>query len=192
MHTDNNVPDAVQSTAFFATRVGTAYSAYISGTIESPSNYIDLFNLIRNLGPDDSLTLHINSHGGDVSTAIQMIRCMGESAGTITCSVEGNCMSAATMIFLSADKFEITALSSFLIHNYSGGTFGKGNEMHSQIDFERQWSKNLFNEVYAGFLTKSEIKEVLDGKDIWLSHEDVAERVTARETKRLKHPEDAK
>ena len=41
-------------------------------------------------------------------------------------------------------------------------------------------------DVYKDFLSKKEIASLLDGKDIWLHYEDVAKRVTARETKRLK------
>jgi hypothetical protein len=38
-------------------------------------------------------------------------------------------MSAATMIFLCADTYEVSEHSMFMFHNYSSATFGKGGEM---------------------------------------------------------------
>jgi len=38
--------------------------------------------------------------GGNLDTAIQFIRVLGETQAEVITSVEGSCMSAATMIFL--------------------------------------------------------------------------------------------
>lgn len=39
--------------------------------------------------------------------------------------------------------------------------------------------KNLnayFKEIHAGFFTEDELEDIIDGKDIWLSKDDVLER----------------
>lgn len=165
---------------------GTAYEMYLSGPVEAPEKYTEWFNLMRNASPEDSIKLRINSRGGYTATAVQFARVMSECQAEVTTSIEGDCMSAATMIFLAGDRYEITPYSSYMVHNYSGGSEGKGGEMYDQIVFEREWSSRFLKSVYKDFLTKKEIKSLLDGKDIWLHYEDVAERVRARETKRLK------
>jgi ATP-dependent protease ClpP protease subunit len=166
------------SKSFYKRPIATAYEFYLSGPVTEANDYTEWFDIMRNATPDDDLNIRINSRGGDVATAIQFIRVMAECLGQITCSIEGDCMSAATMIFLAGDRFEITPHSLFMVHNYSGGTIGKGGEMFDQIVFERDWSAKLLKQVYTGFLTKKEIKSLLDGKDIWLDYEEVAKRVS--------------
>ena len=86
-------------------------------------------------------------------------------------------MSAATMIFLAADMYEISDHCFFMFHNYSGGTFGKGGEMYDHIVSERKWSDKLVNKVYNEFLTPEEIKSILDNKDIWMDGDEVKIRL---------------
>jgi ATP-dependent protease ClpP protease subunit len=156
------------------------YEFYICGEIESPECYIDMFDCIRHARHDDTVKIYLNSFGGDLFTAIQFLRVLSESNAEVIVSIEGACMSAATLLFLAADSVEITPHSSIMIHNYSSGTFGKGGEMHWQIQHERKWSEHLFEEVYEDFLSLAEIKSVLDGKDIWLDSDEVLARLTKR------------
>ena len=160
------------------------YEFYISGEIESPDCYIDMFDTIRHARKDDTVKIYLNSPGGDLFTAIQFMRVFADSEAYIICSVEGACMSAATMIFLAADSVEITPHSSFMVHDYSSGTFGKGGEMYHQIQHERRWSEKLLNEVYEGFLTPAEIKQVVEGKDLWMDIDEVVLRMEDRQEKR--------
>lgn len=156
---------------------------YISGTIKSPDNYIEWFDIIRHARPNDTVKIYLNSYGGDMFTGIQFMRVLAETDATVVCSVEGACMSAATMIFLCADQFEVTPHSMFMFHNYSGGTFGKGGEMYGQIQHERKWSETLLNEIYEDFLTKEEIKSLLDNKDMWMDVDEVILRMEERSEK---------
>jgi ATP-dependent protease ClpP protease subunit len=86
-------------------------------------------------------------------------------------------MSAATMIFLHGDEFEVTPHSLFMFHNYSAGVFGKGGEMFDQLQFERAWSEKFLSEVYHDFLTPEEIQSMLNNKDIWMTSEQVMARI---------------
>lgn len=156
------------------------YEFYLSGEITSPENYIEWFNIIRHAQEDDTIKIYINSGGGDLFTGIQFLRVLSETRALVVVSVEGLCASAATLVFLSADMFEISDHSSFLFHNYSSGVFGKGGEQYAQVTHERKWSDLLLNSVYEDFLSKEEIKSLLDNRDIWLSSEEVAERMNKR------------
>jgi len=156
------------------------YEFYISGQIEEPNTYIEWFDTIRHAKENDTVKLYINSYGGDMFTGIQFMRVLAETEALVICSVEGACMSAATMIFLCADQFEVTPHSMFMFHNYSGGAFGKGGEMYGQIQHERRWSETLLNEIYEGFLTAEEIKSLLDNKDIWMDVDEVIQRMEKR------------
>lgn len=177
--------------AFINIPVARQHSFYLSGPILGPEHYIKWFHLMRHAGEDDVIMLHINSPGGDASTAIQFMRVMAECQATVVASVEGNCMSAATMIFLFADMFQVSEHSMFMFHNYSGFSYGKGGEMFDSITHERKWSKAMLEGTYRDFLTKEEIDAMLDGKDIWMDAEEATERLLKRDEMRKKEMEEA-
>jgi ATP-dependent protease ClpP protease subunit len=154
---------------------------YLSGDIESSENYIQWFDTIRHAGENDVIKIYVNSHGGDVFTAIQFMRALRETSANIVISVEGLCASAATMIMLCGETFEISEHSMFMFHNYSSGVFGKGGEMFDQLKHERAWSENLLRDIYKHFLTDEEITSMLENKDIWMDGTDVIKRLKSRQ-----------
>ena len=160
--------------------LGHLYTFYLCGEITTPDDYVDWFETIRNASETDIIKIHINSPGGNLFTSVQLMRVMAESQANIIASVEGACMSAATMIFLAADGFEISENSMFMFHNYSGGTIGKGGEMYDNIMYERKWSDKFMRSVYDGFLTDVEIKSMLENKDIWMDPDEVFKRLNKR------------
>jgi ATP-dependent Clp protease, protease subunit len=161
--------------------IGLLHTFYISGVIEDAKTYTDWFEVIRNANDTDLIKIHINSPGGDLFTAIQFMRVLNESNAMIIASVEGACMSAATMIFLCANQFEISEHSMFMFHNYSGMAIGKGGEMYDNITHERKWSEKIMRKVYENFLTEEEIKAILDNKDIWMEGEEVLKRLKLKQ-----------
>ena len=154
---------------------------YLNGEIDSAENYIQWFDTIRHASEADIIKVYINSPGGDVFTAIQFMRTLQETSANVVMSIEGLCASAATMIMLCGESFEISDHSMFMFHNYSGGTFGKGGEMLDQLQHERKWSEKLLRDVYKDFLTDSEIVSVLDNRDIWMDGEEVVKRLKTRQ-----------
>ena len=161
----------------FSKVIGNLYEFYLSGEIEEANEYTEWFDTIRNARTTDTVKIYINSCGGDLYTALQFLRVLSETDAHVITSVEGACMSAATMIFLHGDEFEVTPHSLFMFHNYSAGVFGKGGEMFDQLQFERAWSENFLREVYHDFLTPEEIKSMLDNKDIWMTSQQVMARI---------------
>jgi ATP-dependent protease ClpP protease subunit len=160
--------------------IGNLITIYISGSIETPEKYIGCIDAIRNANETDIVRIHINSPGGDLFTTIQFIRAITETKATVVTSAEGACMSAATMLFLSANQFEISEHCLFMFHNYSGGTFGKGGEMYDQLRHERKWSETIIRKIYSGFLTEAEIRSILENKDIWMEGEEVMKRIESK------------
>lgn len=163
---------------------------YLSGNIESSEEYIEWFDIIRNAGQNDVIKIYINSYGGDLFTAIQFLRVLGETQGNIVVSVEGACMSAATIILMCGHQFEVSEHSMFMFHNYSSGVMGKGGEMFDQLQHERIWSEKLHRDIYADFLTEKEITSILENKDIWMDGEEVIKRLK-KKVKKLEKEEKA-
>ena len=161
----------------FSKPVAQVHEFYLSGPIEDAEDYIEWFDTIRNASSTDNVRIYINSPGGDLYTTLQFLRVMAETEAHITTSVEGACMSAATMIFLHGHTQEVTPHSLFMFHDYSSGTFGKGGEQYDQIQFEREWSRKFMTEVYKDFLTDAEIESMMHNKDIWMGSDEVVSRL---------------
>jgi len=156
------------------------HSFYLSGEILEPNEYTDWFHIIRTAGENDLIYIHINSPGGSIATAIQFMTVMEESPANIIASVEGECMSAATVIFLSAKAFQVNEHSLFMVHDYRSGKIGKGGELIDSITHERKWTEKLLKSIYKDFLTVEEFKNMFDGKDIWLTAEEVMTRLKVK------------
>lgn len=170
------------SNKLFASKpMTTFHEFYLTGRIEEADQYIAVFDMIRHATSEDVVKIYVNSPGGDLFTALQFGRAMGDSDATIIVSVEGQCCSAATIIALAADMVELSNHCVWMCHNYSSGMIGKGHELHSQAEFERDWSIKLMKDIYDGFLSESEIQRMLNGADLWMGADDVMERLNKRQ-----------
>ncbi len=161
----------------FQSPYGNILSFYLSGTIEDPKAYSEWIHRIRSAQDTDLVMLFINSHGGSAAATLQLINAMRTSPAKVLVKVEGECMSAATMLLLAADMVEISDHSIFMIHNFSAGAFGKGAEIKAQVDFLQNWSTTLMEDLYAGFLSEGEIIAVLENRDIWMTADEVRIRL---------------
>jgi len=171
--------------------VANIYDLYLTGNIGPATDYQDWNQMMRAAGENDVVYVHINSNGGEIFSAIQLMRTMQETPATVVASVEGMCMSAATLIFLTADVCEISEHSHFMFHTYSSGNWGKGSEQLAGVMADDKWARPLFNKVYKGFLTPQEIKDMIDGKDFWMNPAEVNKRLVDR-NKKLKGPKTSK
>ena len=163
------------SPSTFSRPIAWQHTFYL-GPIEEPGQYSEWFEIIRTASENDEILININSPGGVYSTALQFRRAIMESAANVTCSIEGECHSAASIIFLSADGFSVSEGSNMLIHDYSGIVGGKGSEMIRQIQHEKVSIDGFLATAYEHFLTEAEIANVLSGQDMWLDGELIMER----------------
>lgn len=157
--------------------IGYTYKFHIKGQIGSPDEFEEIIDVIDGATEKDILEVHLNTEGGDITTTLELVYSLKKSPAHKHMVICGLCASAGTIIMTAGDSFEIEPHCSFMFHNYSGGSYGKGNEVHAQVEFERKWSKNLMSMVYKDVLTTSEIKKMLDGQDYWMTATEVAERI---------------
>lgn len=150
---------------------------YLSSAIESPELYIDMVHRIQTAGSDEIIFIHLNTPGGHLDTGVQIINAMQSSAAHVTVSIEANCHSLGTLIFLAADEFIVHDNCLMMIHNFSGGVFGKGNEQQSQLEAQIKWFNTLARKLYIPFLTPDEFDRVVRGEDLWLQSDDIRKRL---------------
>jgi|21_taG_2_1085346.scaffolds.fasta_scaffold06509_8 ATP-dependent protease ClpP protease subunit len=160
--------------------VANIYDLYLTGAIGDAKDYQDWNQMMRSATENDVVYIHINSNGGEIFTAIQLMRTMQETQATVIASVEGMCMSAATLLFLTADVCEVSEHSHFMFHTYSSGNWGKGSEQLANVMADDKWARHLFNTVYKGFLDPKEMESMIDGKDLWMNPAEVGKRLEKR------------
>lgn len=165
---------------------GRHVDAYLTDQIDAPSEYNELCHALKDAYKGDTFTVHINSGGGYLDSAFAIIAAIKTTKATVTANIVGTVASAATIIALACDKIVIEDHVQFMIHNYSSSASGKGHEIKQQVDFMDKQLKQVFETVYAAFLTPHEMELVIAGKDMWLSKEEVTTRLGFKNTKDAK------
>jgi ATP-dependent protease ClpP protease subunit len=132
---------------------------------------------IQVAGPEEIIYIHLNTPGGRLDTGVQIINAMQSSSAHIIVGIEANCHSLGTLIFLAADEFIVHDNCLMMIHNFSGGTFGKGNEQQSQLEAQIKWFNQLARNLYVPFLTEDEFGKIIKGEDLWLQSEEIRGRL---------------
>jgi len=155
---------------------------YVFGEIEDDIHkYFDLLNILKTANEEDTIIIYINSEGGSLRMAIQIVNSMMASRAKVITSLDGDAHSAATMIFMAGSEYVINPNCSFMIHNYSGGFIGKGHEVRTRIDHVNDYVGKMMKSYYEKILTEKEIEDVIDGRDIWMDSEELIRRLDMSE-----------
>lgn len=149
----------------------------VCGGIEEPEQFIQEFNVIRNAGENDVVSLFLNTPGGCLYTGTQFRSVLQRCQAETTAYLESGCHSAGTIIALSCDNLEVSDDAFMLIHNYSSGAWGKGTDLVKGVLEQDKWIKSIMREVYKDFLTEKEIeKKLFKSEDIYLQAAEIRER----------------
>jgi len=153
------------------------YIVYIANDIGPPSNYVELFYMMRTATEYDTITIHLNTPGGQVDTGLQFVNAMRDSAATITTILDGDVCSLGTLIFLCGDKHIVHENCLLMFHTYSGSSFGKSNEIISQSMALITRFNDIATSIYQPFLTMEEIQRLIKGEDIWMGSNEIIKRL---------------
>lgn len=159
-------------------RVNPRYHLY--GPIGHPEEYIEDLTFIRSLGEGEVCSIYCNSPGGAVDTGLAIAGAVRDSPADFIFHVDSECSSAATFVMLQCSAWRIDPNARIFIHNYQGGSMGSGHEMFKQLEFEREWSRQLLNDIYRHFLTDEEIDKVLNNDVIFMSGQECSDRLNKR------------
>lgn len=153
------------------------YTVTLDSDVGDPDNHRDLLNVLYTAKQNDIVNIMINSHGGYLHTAIQVVDAIKRCEAAVIGHLVGVGYSAGSMIFLACDGWSVSPLASFMAHTESSGSIGKAPDRFAAADFQKKFNKKLLNEVYQGFLTQEEIEEVHSGKDFWFDSEEILDRL---------------
>lgn len=162
---------------FEAPLAGKQYHFYLSDAIGPPKDYVEMIHRIKAASPHDIIYIYLNTPGGHINTGIQIISAMKMSQAHIVTVVEGEVNSLGTLIFLHGDEMVVHNHCLFMVHNHSGGAFGKGHEYLASANATAKWFEEFARDTYAGFLTDNEIDRMLAGEDFWMTSPQIRERL---------------
>lgn len=149
------------------------YHFFIHGPIESSEDYIDLLDALYNATPSDTIILHLNTPGGYLDTAVEIIHAIAQTEATVVGSADGQVASAGSLILFACHTFILGEFCEVMLHDGSGGSWGKINENLKAAKHTSQRLANIYHKVYGRFLPEEEVQAILDGADLYMSAEDV-------------------
>jgi ATP-dependent Clp protease protease subunit len=89
---------------------------------------------LNELGDVDSITLRINSPGGDVFDGVAIHNALKNHGAKITAHIDGIAASIASYIAMAASKIVMPSNAFMLIHGASGFVFGNADDMRATAD----------------------------------------------------------
>lgn len=158
----------------------TAHRFFIDKPFESPEEYRDLVQVLLTAQEGELVEIVLSSPGGCIESAMNVISAMKESEAVVRGIVMGSCHSAASLIALSCDELVVFDYCTMLCHSATFRSQGRTTEIVSHVKFLEKYLEKLTQEMYTGFLSPSEIKEMLEGKDFWFDAEEIRERLQLR------------
>lgn len=180
---NSNISSLLEDSSFdkenlisYSKQVKNIFHLWLIDDIDDNKAFLKWFDVLQSASEDDLVVIHINCWGGNLFTAVQIVTQIKTCSAQVVCQIESSCCSAATIIALACDGLICYPHGYMMIHTSSGCAFGKQSDIKKEEEFYNPWLANLFHEIYKDFLTKKEIDAVLDGKDMWLSANEVVER----------------
>lgn len=162
------------------------YRVFLDSGIEEPSKYRDLIQILISASPSDLVEFVVSCDGGNLDTTIDITNALRATEASTRAVITSKAHSGASMISLACDEVIAMPHSAMLIHQPRGGILGRHCEIIQQGRFEDDWIGKFYFDIYADFFTKEEIQSILDGKDVWLGHEQINERAQKRDAIREK------
>ena len=146
--------------------------------IENAIKWIVYENLICGNSPK-TLTMYINSSGGNLNDSLGLIDIMRTSQCPIRTIGIGSICSAAFMIFSSGTKGEryIANNTSIMCHQYTDGMEGKHHDIKSRFK-EIELTNTRMIEILkenTGLETRTIKSKLLCPTDVWLTAEELIE-----------------
>ncbi|QDP60463.1 MAG: putative capsid assembly protease C [Prokaryotic dsDNA virus sp.] len=170
--------NALMPRAFVASEITSkVYEYYLDYLLEDFDMARPLCTLLRGAEEHDTVIIRINSGGGRFDIAAQIMNAIRECKGGVVGVIEQECASAATMIFLTCNQWQVQPYGEMMIHNASYGTMGKSHEVASRVKHTESMFREVVKEVYEGFLTEEEIELVLEGKDYHFTQKEILDRL---------------
>ena len=117
----------------------------------------DFAEQLRGVGKIKSLTLNLDSPGGDCNDGLTIYDAIKASGASVTVNVIGLAASMASVIMLAADagKIRIYENARVMIHRVTGGAFGNSDDLDAATKLVKQFEDRIVS-LYVARTGKDE------------------------------------
>jgi ATP-dependent protease ClpP protease subunit len=159
-------------------KTANGYTIHITDDIVEPSEYARIVDTLDAATEDQTVTVYVTSNGGYADTADLLRSSLSRCKAKVIGRAAGTVASAGTLIFLACHEYEITPTAMFLFHEgMVGGGVAKASDASAYQEFYKKHLSRIFQAAYVSVLTVKEHREILKGLELWLSGEEVANRL---------------
>ena len=169
----------IVSNIFEQTGGYTLYKLFIGNFSEQGNGLQRIINKLQGAKPEDVLELHIASNGGYVHELLELYNLIDTIFYNAVVTYCNHGYSAGAMALLLGRDRVIYENSDWMMHSYSGGTAGKRDDMLTHLKHEDKRLQKFFNKIMSPYFTKKELRKMQEGKDFWMSAEEMLERNVA-------------
>lgn len=157
-----------------------SYSVYLCSEITEPNNYIEVFELFRKI-ENTEINIYMTSPGGHLITAIIFINLIKELISrncNVVAHFQGDCYSAIVLIGLACSSIKCYPYLTVMIHLPSINLSEGSTESNiSALKHLNSVSKQMYEIYVKPILTPKEYKDVLNGKDVYLTKDQFEEKI---------------
>jgi len=147
----------------------------ISGWKDTEANFTSKINDLINSGVKD-VHIYINSPGGECMEANEIVNVINKFPGKITGEGGAIVASAATYIAIACSSFTMPENGLFMVHQVSGGSYGKVSELEGYISLMKKLNDHYYAAFEAKAKDKKKLKEEWDKGDYWMSAKEAHEQ----------------
>lgn len=149
--------------------------------IGGTSEHLEELDAIRTASDGDVVALYFSGcPGGVIDTGMAIINAILATSAKTVAIIEGHNASLATMIPMVCDEVVVTPHATMMLHTANGGMYGTIPNVERQAVFFAARVKAFIDDVYSGFLTKEEIAQLHDGVEMYLTDDEIKERLEKR------------
>ena len=151
-----------------------------------PKLYQAYFKVLDEAREEDQIIFYFNSPGGSVHTLNLFLNSLRRCKSKYILARVNYAASAAAFLALYCDNIEFNTHSTLMLHTYSSGFWGKGQEVQADVDHTKKNYEDLIRYISRKILTPEEIEQMLNGKDFYFTGEEAIKRLRSRAKEREK------
>lgn len=165
--------------------VMTEYVVPLDEGITDVSYYRKIIMMLESATENDLVRIKIDNGGGSLTTALHLSTAIKQCAAQTIAEIVCECHSAASVIALACDDWEVAPWAHMLVHNAEYGLgVAKAPDIAQHVAFSQKQLARVLGEVYDGFLSKTEISKAIKGEQLYFDNVQIIDRLEKLKAKR--------
>ena len=182
----NGIHDGKQTyPTIFAQPTGNRFVINITSDFDSSDTYDEVVALLSSATESDEIIWNISSYGGFVNSLQMILGWKALCPAHQTHVLHSNADSCASVFFLSdADQYIVGDGATMFLHEIQAGVSGTTSNMIRHMEHLKETNETFIKRAYYGFVSEDEMNQILMGVEVFLTAEQIRDRLTSRQQKR--------